>query len=117
MDHINSYLEGVNLTLPYETEYANAYSHANCLHLTHLLDEVASRADNGYYPYPVKIAEIYDDNTLVAFADTGELVKYVLCGEEESNGVGDRRWYSWVEVYLMSPNGSWIQMQEPEMPL
>lgn len=113
MDRIDAYLTGVNLTLPYEQEYEEAYKHDHCIHLTHLFVEIQASADNGFYPYPVELIDIYDDMTIVAFDDTGTMFKYVLQGEEDMNGDGDRRWYSWVDVYVLSPSGSWIKMQEP----
>lgn len=108
-------LEGVNLTLPYELEYASASAHYHAMHLTYLFSEIQSLADNGYYPYPVELIETYDDSTVVAFDETGAMVKYVLHGDEDMNGDGSRRLYTWIDVYLISPSGSWVQMREPEV--
>lgn len=109
MDRIDAYLEGVNLTLPYEDEYAAALSQLSCITLTHLFDEIQSAVDNGLLPYPVELVETYDHETVVAFDEENNLIKYVLHNEENLHDLGEYRWHAWVSIYVVRDN-AWTLM-------
>lgn len=71
--------------------WADLARRASAVNLTALWPAIQAAADDGETPYPVECIEIYSDDSLVAFDDTGRMVKYTLFIEEYGDGYHEPR--------------------------